>query len=266
MIEYNINELENLLGYPAATIRYYEKRGIVSPSRKHNGYRVFTRNDVYNLIDCNRYSSFGMTLKEISEFYTNTDENYVVETLQKYNEKRRKETIVKNCTTHLITNILETLELMPMRGNDIYVKKIPPQYYTKINYDNISGWDLKLSEFQIHVSAIASIKRVFHYPSNIYDPDELGAYFIDEQYFHTLGIDPSHKFHTLPEQYCFCKSVKIKDLNELDEHIKVCTNYAVSKGYRIADHVYADSLIRVKINNSFIRYTEIQIPIQKNGL
>ena len=41
----NVKELETRLGLPRASIRFYEKEGLLSPRRKSNGYRDYTEED-----------------------------------------------------------------------------------------------------------------------------------------------------------------------------------------------------------------------------
>lgn len=44
-----INEVEELLNTPRANIRYYEKEGLINVSRKENGYRNYTEEDIARL-------------------------------------------------------------------------------------------------------------------------------------------------------------------------------------------------------------------------
>ena len=44
-----MKEMLDLLGITKENLRYYEKMGLVSSSRKENGYRVFNEQDVEQL-------------------------------------------------------------------------------------------------------------------------------------------------------------------------------------------------------------------------
>ena len=44
-----IKEVEQYLGVPRATIRFYEKEGLISPNRVENGYREYSTEDVAKL-------------------------------------------------------------------------------------------------------------------------------------------------------------------------------------------------------------------------
>ena len=45
-----IKEVEQSLGVPRATVRFYEKEGLLSPSRSENGYREYSEEDVVLLM------------------------------------------------------------------------------------------------------------------------------------------------------------------------------------------------------------------------
>lgn len=47
--EMSIKEVEQELGITRATVRFYEKNGLIKPDRKHNTYRVYTTEDVAEL-------------------------------------------------------------------------------------------------------------------------------------------------------------------------------------------------------------------------
>lgn len=44
-----IKEVEMLLDIPRATVRFYEKEGLISPTREGNGYRDYSDEDVEKL-------------------------------------------------------------------------------------------------------------------------------------------------------------------------------------------------------------------------
>ncbi len=48
--KYLIGDVANLMGLSRDTLRYYEKRGILSSQRGDNGYRYYTDQDISRLI------------------------------------------------------------------------------------------------------------------------------------------------------------------------------------------------------------------------
>ena len=60
-----IQELEQKSGLPRATIRYYEKEGFLTPNRLENGYRVYTDEDLDQLMKIHLLRELGMSLDTI---------------------------------------------------------------------------------------------------------------------------------------------------------------------------------------------------------
>lgn len=65
--EYRISEIAEILGVSADTLRLYEKRGLLTPRKRENGYRYYTKEDVKSFlwILYSRKLNFG--LEEILE-------------------------------------------------------------------------------------------------------------------------------------------------------------------------------------------------------
>lgn len=67
-----INELEKTLNISRANIRFYEKEGLINPSRKENGYREYDENDVAILKKIIIYRKLGIPIQDIREIFDGT--------------------------------------------------------------------------------------------------------------------------------------------------------------------------------------------------
>lgn len=54
-----------MLQIPKDTLRYYDRKGIVSPSREENRYRRYSKNDIITLMNIQILQVAGFTLEEI---------------------------------------------------------------------------------------------------------------------------------------------------------------------------------------------------------
>ena len=64
-----IKEVEQLLEVPRATIRFYEKQGLIAPARGENGYRDYTDEDFETLKKIIILRKIGMTVEEIRDLF-----------------------------------------------------------------------------------------------------------------------------------------------------------------------------------------------------
>lgn len=67
MASLRISELAEATGFPAATLRYYESVGLLTPERDPNGYRRYTDSDADRLRFVARAKQLGLKLDEIAE-------------------------------------------------------------------------------------------------------------------------------------------------------------------------------------------------------
>lgn len=63
-----IRDLEERTGLDRATIRYYEKEGLLAPRREENGYRLYSEADEKTLLKMKLLRRLGMSLEAIRQF------------------------------------------------------------------------------------------------------------------------------------------------------------------------------------------------------
>ena len=74
-MEYKIGEVSKMLNISKEMIRYYEKKGALSPSRvQDNNYRTYSSMDVFLLMEIKRYQALGISVKEITNLFS---DNYM---------------------------------------------------------------------------------------------------------------------------------------------------------------------------------------------
>ena len=62
-----IKEVEQCLGIPRATVRFYEKEGLLSPTRSENGYREYSEEDVVLLKKIIIFRKLGFAVSDIED-------------------------------------------------------------------------------------------------------------------------------------------------------------------------------------------------------
>ena len=66
--KFKIGETARILGISPDLLRYYEKKGIVSPEKDAvNGYRYYDFWDINVLMDCLWFKNFGFSLEQIAD-------------------------------------------------------------------------------------------------------------------------------------------------------------------------------------------------------
>ncbi len=69
-MNYSISQFAQLTGFTIFTLRYYEKEGILKPSRQSNNHRYYSEGDIEWIKFITRLKETGMPLKKIKEYAT----------------------------------------------------------------------------------------------------------------------------------------------------------------------------------------------------
>ena len=62
-----IKEVEEKLGIPRASIRFYEKEGLIDPKREENGYREYSESNVATLRKVILFRKLGLSVSDIED-------------------------------------------------------------------------------------------------------------------------------------------------------------------------------------------------------
>lgn len=63
--EYLIGDVARMVGLSRDTLRFYEKKGIITAKKKENGYRYYSENDIYRLMYIIYHRKMNTSLEEI---------------------------------------------------------------------------------------------------------------------------------------------------------------------------------------------------------
>jgi DNA-binding transcriptional MerR regulator len=64
-----IKEVEQILGIPRATVRFYEKEGLIEPKREKNGYRDYSQTDIIRLKKIIILRKIGLSVNDILDIF-----------------------------------------------------------------------------------------------------------------------------------------------------------------------------------------------------
>ncbi|MFE5318376.1 MerR family transcriptional regulator [Paenibacillus sp. NPDC056579] len=114
---YSIQEVSQKLGIPKDTLRYYDRIGIVSPSRDGNRYRKYSTNDLIDLMNIQIMQYADFSLDEIKGKFAfhrlgNVDPDYcreVAEFIDAKNAETRKKIAHLEKVSQLLDLAAETL-------------------------------------------------------------------------------------------------------------------------------------------------------------
>ncbi|ADU32167.1 MerR family transcriptional regulator [Evansella cellulosilytica] len=141
---YSIQEVSKILGISKDTLRYYDRIGIVTPSREENRYRTYSKNDLIDLMNIQIMQYADFSLEEIRgklNFHKmdNIDPAYckeVAEFLDAKNAEIRRKVAHLEKVSRLLDVAAETLRDFN-NERDQNLKKIVREIYKNIQKEEV---------------------------------------------------------------------------------------------------------------------------------
>ncbi|GAB6929190.1 MerR family transcriptional regulator [Paenibacillus sp. JCM 10914] len=109
-----INELSHITGVSLRSLRYYEEKQLLQPTRSENGYRNYEETDIERVRIIQMYFNLGLSVSEILSFMECAfDRNIKVDCLpnaielgtRKLAETRQQITMLQEAESHLEQSI-----------------------------------------------------------------------------------------------------------------------------------------------------------------
>lgn len=125
MKQFTIGDVSKRLGISRDSLRFYEKKGIISPQKLENGYRCYSYEDIRRLLDIMFYRRLNFSIEDINQivhqssfgsYYTMIQEK-IAEEKQEV-ERHRRSLIHLKYLTQLYKNIddyLNEYDIRPLR-------------------------------------------------------------------------------------------------------------------------------------------------------
>lgn len=146
---YTIGEISRMYNLSTDSLRYYEKRGIITPERGENGYRWYNSNDIWRLNVIVNLRSLGFSVDRIYEYFKNRSIDATIELLMEELE------IIENKQRDLrglkqsILNELEVInEGRRLEFGKVFIRELAPRRAFKIDreYSADEEMDLLMKE------------------------------------------------------------------------------------------------------------------------
>ena len=138
-----IRDLEVKSGLDRATIRFYEREGLITPERKENGYREYTEENLNHLMKIKLLRQLGMGLDKIKELQSGkadlqsvlTEQIHILE--RRIQEAQRARLVCMQMQTDKVSygtlnvqyylNVLQTPQITPVKKE--FTERICREYH-----------------------------------------------------------------------------------------------------------------------------------------
>ncbi|MCF0108619.1 MAG: MerR family transcriptional regulator [Erysipelotrichaceae bacterium] len=177
----NIKQASELTGISRDMIRFYEKKGMIRPERKDNGYRDYTYPEVLRLLTINQYSAMGIRLDTIGDLMDNRDVTMFRDELDEAVKRLEEETDFLKQRLYIATQ-LQQMFVMLEEGKPYQISSVGPFYYYQREnvdeYASLSGY--RCAQVVLRIREQEAQKDVM----SEYDQGKLFVYPVDERIHH----------------------------------------------------------------------------------
>lgn len=252
---YTIGEVSDFLGLSRDTLKFYEKKGLITPQKDHeNGYRCYSDNDIYDILIINFYRDLDMEVKEI----------------QGIQDERNLEDI----NSLLTSKISEVEERIKQNRNLLKRLQTTKKDCEKIN-KSLGKFTIKEMKPMEIIKEISHTTAYYEFPnkSSIKDTQRLtfhGLY--REILFNETGITreryivlketKSQKRETISFPKCLYTVIE-SGREDIDQSVgDSIRSYAMENKHQLLGICYVGMLLSTYRDNLEKRYLELFIPIK----
>ncbi len=269
-MRYKIGDVARILGISTDLLRYYEKKGVVTPAKdKQNDYRYYDAWDINFLIDCLWYKSFGFGIPQIAYMVSDCYHGDLVAVLEEKEDElresiKRQELLLQRIDRHRehVIRVRETTGLCD-------ISPCPEVVY----YLNRHDTDFDNSPDMQHLakqwlSYMPFLQRYFEMPavSGQGAPHRYAwGFSLDIEYVNEFSVPVQPPLMHQPSVECIHSVFKSSGKNAFSPvHINYLYDYAAQNGYTVSGAARGNLVCSVLEDGMNTGYFEVWLPISKD--
>lgn len=263
--EYRIGEVARLLGVTQDTLRFYEEKEIIKPFKTENGYRCYTADDVWLLLDAIYYRKVNFSVSDVKNilYHNNCDamEKLISEKIEeeKKSIKEHKYYLTKLETSYFsCKNVKEYLDVCSVLPFQRFYIMSPKRKDKETARDD---WFQMIQE------------KSLYEVSNILEEYDLDSDYDTPVYFYlTLRGFTARKMRMekkleeavpfLDYKRCIFTVAESDSRSPKKESIARAVDWAKEHLFRLVGKAYSQYTVNCNVDGRVVYYIEIYLPIQ----
>lgn len=260
---YTIGEIADIMGISKEMVRYYERCGIISPTRHDNNYRTYSIFEYFELMEALALSRFNINIKEIGTIKRN---NYFSETnkkLQLFIQESKRKLAYDALLLDRAERYQERIETALLNVGNYWIEKFPEFYvfpFMKSGHDSYEFLNLQKNKSLGTPEVSPFVDSILFFEDN----GELWNLGIEKKYADVLDEDQIREATIINENYCMCTIANMGQIGEFDsqELIKSVLNHFDAYGKMKTETPMAVLIGRGIEEQTYHRLLKICIPIK----
>ncbi len=263
-----INEVSQVFGIPAETLRYIEQQGLIHPARNaSNGYREYDLDTFSELCEYIRFRNMGIPVRQIkSAFEGDVIENLLSEIRQSEREleaQLQKELLLQ---AYLRRHIRE-METIHLNLNIFRFEKCPSMRYVHAGIG-------KMDDYEYHHNPLVTVwRKNAPYVSLAYFLDHASlqrgravsdwVFIAESDDAGALSLPVNDQTPALDETLCISGYTAYRSWDDLKDTLAEACSFGEKHGYTQVGDVLIIPVVRERFSEEPQTYARVLMPIQK---
>ncbi|MDR2664921.1 MAG: MerR family transcriptional regulator [Oscillospiraceae bacterium] len=266
-MRYKIGEVARILGISPDLIRYYEEKGVVSPTKDpYNNYRYYDTWDINYLIDCLWYKNFGFGIDQVAHMFSECTLDALLEKLGEKSGEikasiRRQEMLLGRINKYFerLSAMKENIGKCDIRRNAefvYYINRKNAEYDNRAELQELSRSWLKYMPFS---------RRFFEMPRRAAQDggDSYSwGFSLGMQYAEEFGIEVAPPIAHMPPRICVHSFFKSEGKGKFSaRHVDFMAEYADKNGRAVSGSAFGNLACSVIEDGKVTGYFEAWMPV-----
>lgn len=264
--EYRIGEVARLLGVTQDTLRFYEEKDLIKPYKAENGYRCYTADDVWLLLDAIYYRKVNFSVNDVKRIlYHNNCESMQNLISEKIEEEKKSimehqyyltklEMGYQSCQN--VKKYLDVCAAIPFQRFYILSEK-------RNEKDQVRDeWFRMIQEKSVY--EVSNIMEEYDILNEKYDKPVCS--YLTLRGYTAKKMKLKKKMEGVPcldYKRCVFTVDTSENRSPRKEALKRAADWAKKHGYPLVGKAYTQYTVNCNLNGKMVYYIEIYIPIQE---
>lgn len=267
-MKYKIGDVARILGISPDLLRYYEKKGVVTPEKdKYTDYRYYEAWDINYLIDCIWFKNFGFSIEQIADMVHSPSIGELADLFEyKEDELRasihRSQLLLERTEEH--RKILATVEDRLYKCT-IDQSSVMVRYLNRYNFLYDKSPDIQLLGQQ-WLRYMPFIRRCFEVDLDVLvegGSKYAWGFALDEKYVREFGLEVEAPVVRTPSEKSICSVFSSTGKNNFSpKHLGYLLEYAEQNGLEPCGPARGQLMCSIKSGDEQTGYFEVWLPIK----
>ncbi len=269
-MKYKIGDVARMLGISTDLLRYYEKKGVVSPQKgERNDYRYYETWDINFLMDCLWFKQFNFSIEEIAHMVSGSGFDELRDTLEAKEEEiernlRRQQLLLDRLRRHRREmergkRLLGKCDIVTSVDTIFFMNR---HNFAYVDDPALAGLN------QAWLQYMPFVRRCFEIcledlPGGEGEGDFSWGLSIDPRYAKEFPVLCQPPVKQLPPRKCVHTVFKCSGKGAFSPvHLRYLIDFAEENGLKVCDHAYGNLLCSVTEEEGQTGYFEVWIPVE----